>query len=226
MPILNTILNKILDIIFPIYCIECGSKGKELCINCISNIREAERETLRWIYPLYDYRHPPLKKILHLFKYKGKKNIAKILGEMLYGKIIEELSELSILNNFTEPILIPIPLSHQRSRERGYNQTELICEELIKIDRNNNNTSNFILLKNVLIKNKDTEHQARIHNRPVRLKNVIGSFIINKDKINLIKNKNIILIDDITTTGATLSEAKKMLKNAGAKKIIAFTIAH
>ena len=56
------------------------------------------------------------------------------------------------------------------------------------------------------------------------MKNLIGSFIVkNKEEI---KNRNIILIDDITTTGATLNEARKTLKKAGAKKIVAFTVAH
>ena len=82
----------------------------------------------------------------------------------------------------------------------------------------------FSFLNNVLIKPQETEHQARIHNRSARLKNIVGSFSVKNEE--LIKNKNIILIDDITTTGATLTEAKKVLKHAGARKIIAFTVAH
>ena len=86
------------------------------------------------------------------------------------------------------------------------------------------------LENNILIKIKETEHQARIKNRNVRLKNLIGSFVIKSDKqnknVNLIRNRNIILIDDITTTGATLKEAQKILKQAGARKVIAFTVAH
>ena len=84
----------------------------------------------------------------------------------------------------------------------------------------------FILEKNILIKPKETKHQARIHNRGERLKNIIGSFAIKNTEKNLLKNRNIILIDDIITTGATLTEARKTLKKAGARKIIAFTVAH
>ena len=84
--------------------------------------------------------------------------------------------------------------------------------------------SDFILIWILCIKNKETIHQANIKNRNIRLKNLIGSFIVkNKEEI---KNRNIILIDDITTTGATLNEARKTLKKAGAKKIVAFTVAH
>lgn len=127
------------------------------------------------------------------------------------------------MENFTEPILIPIPLSKKRLCERGYNQAELICKELIKI--NNLRHGVDIKLENkVLIKPKETKHQAKIENRGERLLNIVGSFDIQNAE--LIKNRNIILIDDITTTGATLSEAKKVLKHFGARKIIAFAVAH
>jgi ComF family protein len=183
----------------------------------------ALRESAKWIFPIYDYRHPPIKKLLWLFKYNHKKRLAKIFAEILYGRIVEELSELSIMENFREPILIPIPLSRERFRERSYNQTELICEELIRLDTSPR-AHQLNLEKNILIKKIDTPHQAQIHDRRHRLKNVVGSFTLkNSDMIN---GKNIILIDDITTTGATLSEARKVLKKAGAKKIIAFTVAH
>ncbi|MFA6300802.1 MAG: phosphoribosyltransferase family protein [Candidatus Paceibacterota bacterium] len=216
-------LNTILDIIFPSKCILCNKYGVDLCLDCLKDAPTAERESANWIFPLYDYRHPAIKKSLWLLKYKGKKRLANVFAEILYDKILEELSELEILQNFTKPVLIPIPLSPKRYRERGFNQAQLICEELIKI--NNLRYSVDIKLENsVLIKPRDTEHQARIKNRTARLKNIIGSFAVkNKEKI---KERNIILIDDITTTGATLSEAKKVLKHSGAKKVIAFTVAH
>ncbi|MDO8659225.1 MAG: phosphoribosyltransferase family protein, partial [Candidatus Parcubacteria bacterium] len=152
---------------------------------------------------------------------------AKIFAEILYEKIIEELSDLIVMENFRNIILIPIPLSKKRYRERGYNQAELICRELIKIN-NLRHGVDMKLEKDILIKPKETEHQARIENRRERLKNIIGSFAIKNEKLSLskIKNKNIILIDDITTTGATLNEARKVLKQNGARKIIAFTVAH
>lgn len=89
------------------------------------------------------------------------------------------------------------------------------------MDREN---KSFQLEKNILIKSKETEHQAKIENRAQRLKNIAGSFAVQNT--SLIQNRNIILFDDITTTGATLSEARKVLKEAGARKIIAFTLAH
>ena len=149
---------------------------------------------------------------------------------------MEELADLVIMENFNNIILIPIPLSGKRLRERGYNQAELICRELIKINNLTPSPSPYqgegcrrrgevlTLQNNILIKPKETEHQARIENRRQRLQNIIGSFSLKNSE--LVKNRNIILIDDIITTGATLNEARKVLKQAGARKIIAFTIAH
>ena len=214
------ILNTILDIVFPVNCIFCKKRGEDFCIDCINSAKDAERESAKWIFPLYDYRHPPIKKALWFLKYNKKKKIASIFAKIMYHIILEELSDLSIMENFKNPILIPIPLTKKRQRERGYNQTELIAKKLIELDDN----ENFILKNDILIKNKETIHQANIKNRNIRLKNLIGSFIVkNKEEI---KNRNIILIDDITTTGATLNEARKTLKKAGAKKIVAFTVAH
>lgn len=213
-------LNTILDIIFPVKCILCDKTGVDLCLECLKDAPPSERETVKWIFPLYDYRHPGIKKSLWLLKYKGKKRLAGIFAEIIYGKILEELSDLSVMENFRNAILIPIPLSPKRYRERGYNQAELICRELIKLDKENN----LKLENNILIKPQDTKHQAYIENRGERLKNIIGSFAVKNE--NLIKGRNIILIDDITTTGATLTEARKILKQAGARKVIAFTVAH
>ncbi len=216
-------LDAILDIIFPAKCISCGHAGSDLCTKCLSESPEVERESGKWIFPIYDYRHPPIKKALWLFKYKGKKRLANVFAEIIYGKILEELSDLSIMENFVEPVLIPIPLSEKRRKERGYNQAELICKKLININ-NLRHGIDLRLENNILIKPQETKHQARIENRAERLKNITGSFAVKNGE--LLKNKNIILIDDITTTGATLNEARKILKQSGAKKVIAFTVAH
>lgn len=213
-------LDTMLDIIFPVNCVSCGNDGFDLCKNCLSESPQAERECAKWIFPLFDYRHPPVKKAIWLLKYKSKKRLAEVFADVLYPKILEELSELSIMENFRDPLLVPIPLSPSRKRERGFNQSLLVCKKLIELGKN----TNLKLEDTVLIKPKDTEHQARIEDRAKRIKNIIGTFCVkNEEKI---KGKNIILIDDVTTTGATLSEARKMLKQAGAKKIVAFTVAH
>ncbi len=214
------ILKTILDLIFPEKCLNCHKRDILICENCIKNLDLNEKELDNFVYSIFDYRNPIMKKIIWNLKYKNKKMLAGFLAIYLHERILEELTDLEVFENFTNPIIIPIPLSKTRLKERGYNQTLLIAEEIIKLDRENK----FILEKNILYKRKETEHQARIKNRQERLKNIIDTFAIsNQEKI---QNKNIILIDDVVTTGATLKEARKILKQNGAKKIIAFTIAH
>ncbi len=177
-------------------------------------------------------------------KYKGRKTLAKTFAEIMHGRIMEELADLYILKNFRDPVLIPIPLSAKRRRERGYNQAELLCEEIIKIEKEiasevsrtvldteprkqgiwGKKSGGLEMLVNVLVKTKETEHQARIKNRSERLANLRGTFAVKNKE--LVKGRNVILIDDVVTTGGTLSEARKTLRLVGARQIIAFTIAH
>ncbi len=225
-------LDTILDVIFPVNCVSCGKRGSDLCLKCLSDSPPALRESANWIFPLFDYRHPPIKKSVWLLKYSGKRRLAGVFAEIMYGRIMEELSDLSVMRNFNNAILVPVPLSQKRYRERGYNQAELICRKLIELDSKTNLRHgvdmkverNFILEKNVLIKIKETEHQVNVKDRRERLKNLSGSFSVKNP--DAIKGKNIILIDDVLTTGATLNEARKTLKQSGARKVIAFTVAH
>ncbi len=222
MSFFHTIKGALLNIVFPMKCVSCGKAGSYFCLPCIADAPVAERESEDWIFPVFDYRHPPIKKSLWLFKYKNKKALAETFAEVLHGKILEELFPLFELTNFRDALLVPIPLSRKRYRERGYNQAELIAKALVKLDSG----LYFKLGQNILIKPKDTKHQARIKNRSERLKNIVGSFAVSGEWENKIKGRNIILIDDILTTGATLTEAKKVLRKSGARKIIAFTVAH
>ena len=213
-------LNAILDLVFPAFCLSCGKSGSDFCASCLSSAPAAERECAEWVYPLYDYRHKPIKDALWQLKYRGKKRLAGVFAEVMYARMLEELADLAAMENFREALLVAIPLSPGRRRERGFNQAGLICEKLIELDAE----KNFTLEKNVLTKPKDTEHQARIEDRAKRLKNVVGTFAVKNPE--RIAKRNIILIDDITTTGATLHEAKRVLRAAGARKVVAFIIAH
>lgn len=214
------LVNAVLNLLFPSYCLVCGESGVDFCLKCLSASPAAERECAKWVHPLYDYRHPGIKKSVWLLKYKGKKPLASVFAEALYGRVLEEVADLYIMENFSSPLLIPVPLSPQRYRERGFNQASLVARHLASLDNN----KNFTLEENILVKPRDTKHQARVESRAERLRNLEGSFkVANPD---LVRGKNIILIDDVVTTGATLTEARKTLKEAGARHVIAFTVAH
>lgn len=213
-------LNTILDIVFPASCVSCKTLGEDFCTQCLANAPTTDRETESWIFPLFDYRHPPIKKAIWLLKYKGKRRLARVFAEALYPHMLEELSDIVLFENFHNALLIPIPLSKKRHRERGFNQTELIARELVLLDKG----TNFNLVTTVLTKPKETVHQAHVKERKDRVRNLLGTFSVQKR--DQVAGRNIILIDDVTTTGATLKEARSVLRANGAKKIIAFTVAH
>ena len=112
-------------------------------------------------------------------------------------------------------IIISVPLSQNRMKMRGYNQSELLAKELSKI-------LNVRIENRVLIKTKNNTQQSLL-DKEARTQNVQGAYrIINKNKV---LGKKILLIDDIYTTGSTLNECSKILKQMGANKIDIFTIA-
>ena len=158
----------------------------------------------------------------YLFKYDG--DIRKLLlnykfKEMPYLyrsliKFFQKYQKTYLQFDFYD-IIIPVPISKNRMKIRGYNQSELIAKEL-------SNISNIRLENKILIKITNNIQQSLL-DKDARAKNVQNVYkVTNYDKIF---DKKILLIDDIYTTGATLNECAKMLKQAGCKKIDIFTIA-
>ena len=146
--------------------------------------------------------------------------MAAVFCEPLYEYILDELIDKALFSNFQKPIIVPIPISKNRLKERGYNQCSIIARELERIDGD----SNFTLCEDALKKTKDSPSQTSVKNRKKRLQNIKGCFSVsNHEKI---KGSNIILIDDVITTGATMNEASRILIEAGADQVICFAIAH
>ncbi len=214
-------IQKILNILFPVFCVGCRTKNTPLCEKCILSIPPPEQNKLRTeIISIFSYKNDITRKAIAFLKYKNNKEVGKILALSLYDIVLEELTEQNIFSNFSNPILIPIPLSKKRLKERGFNQSEVIAREMSFIDKG----SSFTLATNVLYKTKNTPSQVSIKDKKKRLQNLHGCFSVKTP--NKIKDANIILIDDVATTGATIEEARKTLLKSGAKKVIAFTIAH
>ena len=111
-------------------------------------------------------------------------------------------------------LVVPIPLSKQRLEERGYNQVDLIFKDVFK-------RKNFFYQSNLLIKKRNTKVQSKLRKKD-RKENMKNVFIVNK-RFN-IKDKNILLLDDIYTSGATMMYAAKALKKAGAKSVMGFVV--
>ena len=109
-------------------------------------------------------------------------------------------------------LVVPIPLSKKKLRHRGYNQAEMIARELSDNVR-----------ADIMFKKFHTKSQVEVKDKEERLANIAGSFEVRNPET--IKGKKIILIDDVLTTGATMREAKKVLKSAGAKKVVGVVVA-
>lgn len=218
--VINSIKKIILNLLFPIKCIGCKKDGEILCDMCLTQIQNAERETEREILAVFDYRNDLIKKAIWELKYHHKKYIGERLGEILYESLIEEISSLRNFSLGEKIIIIPVPVSNKKQQKRGYNQSFSIALGFLKRD----NYKNFQIENNLVSRIKDNIPQARLSNRKDRLQNIKGAFEI-KDK-NTIKNRIVVIIDDVTTTGGTINEIIKLSKEKGAKKVIGFTIAH
>lgn len=204
--------------LFPAKCIVCRMSGSFICAKDLRRIPPADKPDKDWIISVWSYKSPVIKKLLWMLKFENKFAVIEDLTTNLYDHLFDELVERSIFENDQSPILVPIPLSHKSMRRRGYNQSEIIARELsLRSDGK-------IKLLDILQKIKETPTQHSIKNRSKRLQNLKGSLAV-KNNI-LLKGKNIILVDDITTTHATLLEARRALKDAGARSVIGFTVAH
>jgi ComF family protein len=146
-----------------------------------------------------------LKKAINLFKYQGVKRLAKPLSDMIIKMQLPKVE-----------VLIPVPLFKTRLKQREFNQSALIASHLSKF-------LDIEILINCLIKVKDTAPQVGLSSRE-RLRNIRNAFRVSRE--NLIKGKDILLIDDVVTTGSTIRECSRVLKHAGASDIYVISLAH
>lgn len=216
--IMSVIPKKILNLLFPKRCIGCRNSGSYLCHSCVSCIPYCEAISSKWIISVWSYKDPRIKKLIWRLKFENKFAIIPDLCRFATEHLMAELSDRAMFDNLRELILVPVPLSRKSKRARGYNQSEMIaCEIACRLGPD-------LQVNDALIKTRETETQHSIKNRRVRLQNLRGAYSI-KDT-GIVEGKDVLLIDDITTTHATLMEARRALREAGAKKILAFTLAH
>jgi len=168
---------------------------------------------------LFDYSHPLVREVIWSIKYRGDKMLAEKVGGIVADILEQELAERELYENFQKPVLVPMPVSDKRRFERGWNQVELVAENVKKRfgDR-------LKYLPNQLVKHRHTESQTRTSSKGERQKNLAGSMRILSPKS--VEGKAIILLDDVTTTGSTFAEAKRALKEAGAGKVLCLALAH
>lgn len=208
-------LKQFLNLLFPQKCIECKKEEGLLCQSCYQKIYFSpylfEIENKLPVY-LAMRKSLLLKKMVHRFKYDFKEEIGDLFGTFLLKTLI------TFKNDFSNTIFVPIPIHYSKKFSRGFNQTELLSNYLSKKTK--------ALSVNLLFRTKCGLVQAGL-SREERFNNVKDIFTINQSVfVPTYISKEIILIDDIVTTGATLENASLVLKKQGFKKIEALAICH
>lgn len=267
MAILLKFKNFILDLLFPIQCLDCGIELEDLepkkrwvCKECLNKIEirkeqvcpvcekiseggkthhQCRKKTVLdglWVATEYEYKI--VSAAIHKFKFNFIKDISFPLSEIAVKSILEvdEFDDFQdlILANFSqesgeekiytektknkkaETIIIPVPLHKRRFNWRGFNQALLLSQDLaVKF--------NLAIEDGLLIRKKNTKPQTKIKSLEERKQNIKGAFFCSQN--DLLKNKNVIIIDDVCTTLATLNECALELKKAGAKNIWGLVVA-
>jgi ComF family protein len=217
---LRKLLNNIINILLPQRCLSCRKFGEIICEDCL--YRLPKESNVYGITTLFPYSDPTIQKAIWLLKYKGVKEVVKPFSKVLHERLIEDLSSLMELSleNEAKIIVIPVPLSKEREYERGFNQSAVLAQELMNIDGGRS----FEIRADILKKIRHTTSQVSIKNKAERLKNLSGAFVLeNKDAI---KDRIVVLLDDVTTTGTTLNECAKVLRRAKPRNIIKVALSH
>ncbi len=229
LPSITNLKRAALDLFFPPWCIGCGREGDYICDAC--------RRQLPFISPpvcaicgrpltvdntcpgcigqraeIDGIRAPFLfggviRQAVHQLKYNNLKAIAPLLASFLHDFILE--------NPMPGNVLVPVPIHKKRERERGYNQSSLIARELSRM-------TNLPLVEDCLIRKINTPPQVRTTSALERRQNIANAFACVDKRL---ERKHILLIDDVSTSGATLNTCAGVLKAAGAASVWGLTIA-
>lgn len=195
----------------PPFCHSCGrhlEKGnltKNICPRCLRTKLHFDRAFCPCVYT------GVIKELIHLFKYNGKDH----LGPALSGLMIDFIKEYNLPMDYLD-LIIPIPLHKERFREREFNQAQILSNNISK-------EFNKEMANDCLMRMRHTKTQTEL-DLGQRMANVKGAFSLTKK--TAIKGKNILLIDDVLTSGATSSEAAYALKDAGAAIVFVLTLAN
>ena len=198
-------LNALLDIILP-------RKARVVRIESysIEDLLPAPEEHTNHgatITTLLSYRIQAVDDLIRALKYDRAKHASQLLAEVLAEYLREEISSLKTFSP-KEIVLVPVPLHESRKRERGFNQVEVVLDHLPKEFKDGTLSR---VDTRTLSRTRATPQQTRL-SRSERLKNVAGAFRLNN---NSLQKNRVILIDDVTTTGATLLAASEPLRKSG-----------
>lgn len=221
----------ILDLLFPAFCVGCGDEGRHLCPACRRGLRlnapacpVCQKRNfsgilcascrppggLRRFLAPYSYRDPIVRELIHAYKYGGVRELASFFAD----DIAAFLASYGIRPR-RAALLIPVPLARSRERERGFNQAGLLAGELGRRLQ--------LAVAPALRRIRATESQIEMDSYGERRANVAGAFRVRDAEA--VRGKLVILVDDVSTSGATLTEAAGVLREAGARTVWAIAIA-
>ena len=199
------------------FCPLCEAKtaGGEICFSCRIIISNTENSFYldRLFYP-FSYKDRAIQKIIKAFKYRFIEGLKVPLGHL----VIRYLEKIKDKADLDESVIIPVPLHKRKFNQRSYNQSELIAGQVF----NHFEPARAELAADALVKAKATKDQAGLKEGK-RLGNLKGVFACSKPW--LVSGRKILLIDDVYTTGATMNECARVLKEARAKEVIGLVIA-
>ena len=226
---LDEVKGKLLDLLFPPRCVGCGKEGNYICAPCRAGlprllpplcptcgrplVQEEWCSSCRRLKLDIDAICTPfafqgvLRQAIHRFKYGGFKALALPLAQLLTQQ----------LKNKPLPaeVLVPVPLHPRRLRERGYNQSGLLAQELCRLTA-------IPVVEDMLFRHRNSRAQVKTFDSEERQSNVLGAFDCRDEKL---KGGRILLIDDVCTTGATLNSCAIALKKAGASSVWGLALA-
>ncbi len=196
-------------------CAVCGERiftphaeAQPLCGECRTTVPPFVRAMA---YGSYD---GGLRELIHLLKYGRVRPAAGVLGRML-AEVIQGFG-----SEFRSAVVVPVPLHNRKLRQRGFNQAEEIARAALK----NLNRSGLTLKTGVLERRRATESQTGLTDHQ-RRENVRGAFVVTSPEAIAGKDKDVLLVDDVFTTGATVRECARVLCRAGADRVFVATVA-
>ena len=225
-----------LNLFFPLNCLNCQREGSYLCEDCFALIDFSINQycpfcrppkivldgkacyfcrkdrNLTGLFSAASYQNFIIKKAISQFKYGP---CVKTLAKTLASLIVHHLQLIEKQASFSQAILIPVPLTKKKQKQRGFNQAEEIGKELSKFLK-------IPLVNNVLTKIKETLPQVELSGKE-RGENIKGVFLCKNP--DAVRGKKILLVDDVFTTGSTMEECARVLKIADAREVWGVVIA-
>ncbi|TET68536.1 MAG: ComF family protein [Dehalococcoidia bacterium] len=223
LPQLAKLKGTALDLLFPQYCVGCGKEGRLICSSCRQSLPRIAPpicprcgrpqpsgilcpDCVSWQAKLDGIRSPfrfegVMRQAIHQLKYRNLRALVVPLAKLLRDYLIT--------NPVPGEILVPVPMHQKRLRERGYNQSNLLARELGKL-------TDLTVVDDCLIRQRHTPPQARTSTVDERRSNIADAFVCRDQRL---RNKQVLLIDDVATSGATLDACAAVLKACGAASV-------